>query len=73
MDQFLDFSEIIIKYPFDLISGFFLFSYLILLSSLISQKKIFSLNNELNFLTSYIFLLLVIGNFVFFVSLIHLD
>lgn len=73
MDQFLNFTEITIKYPFDLIGGFFLFSYLILLSSLISQKKIFSLNNELNFLISYIFLLLLIGNFVFFVSLIHLD
>ena len=64
MKNFQSINDITLNYPFDLMSGIFLFLIVILLSQIISKKIIFIKDNNLNFVSSYVILIsfLSIGN-----------
>lgn len=73
MKNFQSINDITFNYPFDLISGIFLFLIVILLSQIISKKIIFIKDNDLNFVSSYIILISFLSILFLFVSLIGLN
>ena len=73
MKNFQSINDITLNYPFDLISGIFLFLIVILLSQIIAKKIIFIKDNNLNFVSSYVILISFLSIVFLFISLIGLN